>query len=122
MLRMKVVLLVFFVSHYCLAESEDWVWPEGPDTDVDLNEKFPAEKRLEGMTWEEHDIQEATAKCEVCIAVSYIFHSNFETAHKSMPSSMTKLPYVDIIDITGKTIVSLLSSWETSLVIDELPK
>ena len=54
-------------------------------------------------TPEEHIIEEKTVSCEVCIAVSHVLHSAFDSAHKNLPESTGKrLSYTDIVDITGK--------------------
>ena len=50
----------------------------------------------------ELDHEENNAKCECCIAVSYVLHVTFETAHKNFPDTNRRLSYTDIIDTTGK--------------------
>ena len=54
-------------------------------------------------TNEEAKIEENTVKCECCIAVSYVLHTSFESAHRNRPDTIGKLAYPDIIDITGKS-------------------
>ena len=55
-------------------------------------------------TNEEAVTEENTVSCECCIAVSYVLHTSFESAHKNRPDTIGRLSYPDILDITGKQV------------------
>ena len=62
-------------------------------------------ERMRHMSNDDIDAEEGTILCECCIAVSHVLHFNLETAHQTVPKSVGRLSYVDIIDITGKEAI-----------------
>ena len=95
----KVSLLLSNCLHLCLSENK-----KRSDLPKDFNAREWAEwsQRVRETSKEYVNAEENTVHCECCIAVSHVLHFSFETAHKTVPKSVGKLSYVDIIDITGK--------------------
>ena len=73
--------------------------------ETSLLEECPANSEA-NQKWDEkqHSIIDSIAACECCIAVSYVLHSTFESAHKKLPDTVKRLSYADIIDVTGKKL------------------
>ena len=87
------VLLSNFLR-LCLSDDE---------TCSDPSEMLDAKnERMRHMSKDDIDAEEGTILCECCIAVSHVLHFSFEAAHKTVPKSIGRLSYTDIIDITGK--------------------
>jgi len=72
--------------------------------ETSLLEECPANSEA-NQKWDEkqHSIIDSIAACECCIAVSYVLHSTFESAHKKLPDTVKRLSYADIIDVTEET-------------------